>query len=322
MYVIINVVIHIKTDRQTCKPTDSHTDTDTHTQYREMFIHIYSDACVGRDCSLTPEEIAAALASLHNKSSDYREVRMLFGSIIGHISTEMANKRYNANRSSGDGSESSQVWSPELIQTCMTGFKHMDDSNNVILKGVKKMTLLINSSEKSLWTFEQVTLSLLGLQSMTANTKEVKQFLQAMNKKLLRMYSTITTSSSSASSASSSRSSSGAKVSLENLSQGLCGLQSMNSQSNEVKQLLGTLTSYLQRLNFNLRDGERSGHGRSCSHCLHGLRHMNMHHAEVFALGDVLAHKINGTEPHKSLVSVVFDNFTPTTTLFSILIMS
>jgi hypothetical protein len=183
---------------------------------------------------------------------------MIFGATIGHISTD---------RGSG------QEWSPELICASMQGLRSMDHSNNVILKGVKKLTLLVNRSDKALWTFEQASLTLLGLQSMSADTTEVKACLQAMNKKLLRMYS----------------STAAASVSLSSLSQGLYGLQGMNSQSNEVKQLLCTLSSYVKRINLN----EEAGHGATISRCLYGLRRMNIHHAEVYSLTEMLANKIN-----------------------------
>ena len=211
------------------------------------------------DCILYPEDVSKAMSTLHNKSSDYKEVRMVFGSVIGHIAT----------------TKGSEPWSPQLIQSCMSGFSSMDDKNNVILKGVKKMTSLIVSSDNELWTFDAVAHCVRGLQCMRAETKEVKAILEALTKKL-RYDIDVSTNVSN--------------VTFEVLAIGMLGLQRMNSQSNEVKQLLKGFTVYInKRINFNTE----SHFAMSLSHCLVGICRMNIHHAEVYSLVDSLARKIN-----------------------------
>ena len=227
------------------------------------------------------------LASLHNKSSDYKEVRMIFGSILGHMSVvKKGNRRRDTNKAShskgvGDGGDDTVAWSPKLLQECLIGMKSMDDTNNVTLKGIQKLSLLVNSSHYSLWTFELATQSLLGLKSMTASSKEVQLLLQALTKKLLRLHSTTGSAS----------------LSLESISPALLGLEAMNSQSYEVRQLLDTLASYMKRTSACINVRSESQHAAQVGRCLVGMRHMSMHHSEVFTMGELLANKINGNTP-------------------------
>ena len=213
---------------------------------------------INRDCTITRDEIAEALSCLYNKSSENREVRMIFGSIIGHIAVE---------------SDDTSVWTPSLIVSCVRGLQSMHHTHNVALKGVKRFAALVNNSEEKLWTFDDISQLLIGLQFMNAESREVKMILRAVNEKLLHL----------------SKVSHQDIPSLRSVAVGLSGLQSMNSQSSEVKQLLSSFILFVRKINFKESYNQQAD---DISDCLFSLRRMSVHHREVYIFGELFSKKI------------------------------